>query len=548
MIRPLFTVLLIGIQQLSIAQPFQPEKDRPKLVVGIIIDQMRYDYLTRYWDKYGDGGFKKLVNGGFNCTNTHYNYVPTYTGPGHASIYTGTPPAIHGIIGNNWYDREAGRSVYVTEDPKVIGVGSQGGGGKMSPSRMLSTTISDEIRLWSNRRSKVIGVALKDRGAILPAGASGNAAYWYEGTTGNWISSSWYMQSLPSWVNKFNDQKLPAQYISQPWKTLLPISEYTESTADNNSYEDLFPGETAPVFPHNLNGKGPGNFDLIKYSPAGNTITMEFAWEAIVNEKLGDDAFTDLMAVSFSTPDYVGHQFGTHAIEIQDIYLRLDRDLAEFISRLEKKFGKDFMLFLTADHAAIPNVKFLADQKIPAGIFDIASVSDSLKKHLQSKLGAGDWMLDFDNDNLYLNHDLIRSKGINLQELRQDCAAFLLQFKGVSWTLTHDDLARNEYTWGIRSHVQKGFYPKRSGDVVIILEPGLVEYKTKGTTHGAGYTYDTHVPLIFYGWRVQSATFQSEACITDIAPTLSRLLGIQPPNGTTGKVIDPLLNQIQQPK
>ncbi len=549
MSRILLTLLILCQTLMASAQTFQNENERPKLVVGIIIDQMRYDYLTRYWNKFGEGGFKKLVNGGFHCTNTHYNYVPTYTGPGHASIYTGTTPAIHGIIGNNWFDRTTGKSVYVTGDSTATGVGTTGTTGNQSPSRLLSTTLSDELRLWSNLRSKVIGIALKDRGAILPAGASGNAAYWYDAYTGSMVTSNWYMNELPEWVSRFNKLKLPDQYLAKPWTTMLPIEQYVESTPDDTPYEDLFPGEAKPVFPHDLKVGGTKPYDLLKYSPFGNTLTMRFALEAQRSEQLGLDEFTDLLAVSFSTPDYVGHQFGTHAIETQDIYLRLDRDLETLILLIEKEVGKgNVLFFLTADHAAIPNVGFLQDQQIPAGIFNAVAASDSLSKHLISVYGPGNWVLDFDNDQVYLNHQLIAEKKMDLEGMCQTATRFLLGIKGVSWSLTAKELSVNEYTWGIKSHVQKGFYPKRSGDVVIILEPGLVEYKRKGTTHGAGYTYDTHVPLIFYGWRVKPEILQSETCITDIAPTLSRILGIQPPNGTTGKVIAPLLNNISKTK
>jgi predicted AlkP superfamily pyrophosphatase or phosphodiesterase len=357
------------------------------------------------------------------------------------------------------------------------------------------------------------------------------------------------MKELPAWVNRFNEQKLPDSYLSKPWTTLLPIDQYVESTPDDTPYEDLFPGETKPVFPHDLKVGGAKPYDLLKYSPYGNTITMKFALDAQRSEGLGMDAFTDLLAVSFSTPDYVGHQFGTHAIETQDIYLRLDRDLATMITLIEKEVGKDQVLFfLTADHAAIPNVRFMQDQKINAGIFNAAAASDSLNKYLVSIYGPGNWILHFDNDQVYLNHQLVADNKLDLESVSQAAARFLLGIKGVSWTLTGKELSSHEYTWGIKSHVQKGFYPKRSGDVAIILEPGLVEYKSKGTTHGAGYTYDTHVPLIFYGWRVKPEIWQQETCITDIAPTLARLLGIQPPNGTTGKVIAPLLNNISKTK
>jgi len=226
------------------------DKPKPKLIVGIVVDQMRYDYITRYWNKFGEGGFKKLVKEGYNCSNTHYNYIPTFTGPGHASIYTGTTPAVHGIISNDWYDRTQNKNVYVTEDSLSPGVGTTSVVGKMSPVFLQSTTVTDELRLASNLRSKVIGIALKDRSAIMPAGHSANAAYWFETATGNFISSEWYLKTLPEWVMRFNEKKLCAEYLKKPWTTLLPIESYTESTADDSPYEDLYAGETKPVFPH----------------------------------------------------------------------------------------------------------------------------------------------------------------------------------------------------------------------------------------------------------------------------------------------------------
>ena len=535
----LFLVILSG--QLLATNPDQP---KPRLIVGIVVDQMRYDYITRYWNHYGDDGIKKLVREGHNFTNTHFNYVPTYTGPGHASIYSGTTPAVHGIISNNWYDREQNRVVYVTEDQKAMGVGTTTKAGSMSPRPMITTTVSDELRLASNMRSKVIGVALKDRGAILPAGHSGNAAYWYEGSSGNWISSNWYFNELPGWVRDYNQKKRAAELMKEPWNTLKPIDQYKESTADNTPYEDLFPNETEPVFPHDFFKNSPGNLDLIKYHPAGNTLTKEFAIEALKGEQLGKDEFTDLLAISFSTPDYVGHQFGTHAIEIQDIYLRLDRELADLIKQIESTVGKENVLFfLTADHAAIPNPLFLRDRKVPAGIFNISKVQDSLASYMNSLYGNEKWVLALEDDQVYFNHALIRQKKLREEDVYKDAARFLLRFEGVAYTLTSSDLISSEFNWGIRSMVQKGFYPKRSGDVVIILEPGLIEYKTKGTTHGSAYTYDTHVPLIFYGKGIKSGNSVRHIDITDIAPTLSQILGIQPPNGTTGRVIDELFEK-----
>lgn len=531
-------MLMITLSSFS-ALAQNPDQPKPRLIVGIVVDQMRYDYLTRYWHRYGTEGFRKLFREGHAFTNTHFNYVPTYTGPGHASIYTGCTPSAHGIISNNWYDRKQKKVIYVTDDSLVKGVGTMAAAGKMSPRPMISTTISDELRIASNMRSKVVGIALKDRGAILPAGHSANGAYWYEGATGNWISSSWYMDALPPWVQSFNKDSVAKKLLKEIWTPLLPTDQYKESTSDEVAYEDLLAGHTRPVFPYNFAQNAPGNFDVIKYIPAGNTLTKEFALAALRGEQLGKDEFTDILAISFSSPDYAGHQFGTHAIEMQDMYLRLDLELADLIRQIENEVGKGQVLFfLTADHAAIPNPQFLLDRKIPAGIFNITQVKDSLVRYMNSRYGMQSWILALEDDQVYLDHQLLSKNKLDYEEVCDDLAKVLLGFDGVAYTLTASDLQKGEFTFGIRSLVQKGFYPKRSGDVVLMLEPGLIEYKAKGSTHGSAYTYDTHVPLIFYGAGISKGITTRFVEITDIAPTLAQMLGIQPPNTATGKTLE----------
>jgi predicted AlkP superfamily pyrophosphatase or phosphodiesterase len=350
------------------------QQQKPKLVVGIVIDQMRYDYLDRYWNKFGNDGFKKIINNGFNCKNTHYNYMPTYTGPGHASIYTGTTPENHGIIANDWYDKRQKKYVYCAEDTTVKTIGSTSKDGLMSPKNMITTTITDQLKLNTNFKGKVIGISLKDRGAILPAGHKADAAYWFEGkNTGKWISSSYYFNELPKWVQEVNKKNSANTYLNSPWNTLLPIAEYTASIADNNPYEGLFEGEKTPTFPHNLPALRDSNenYSLIKNTPFGNNITTEMALAAIIGEKLGEDEITDFLALSYSSPDYIGHQFGPMSVEVQDNYLRLDQDIAQLLTYLESKFGKDeVLIFITADHGAVDVPQFLIDNHIPAGYFD----------------------------------------------------------------------------------------------------------------------------------------------------------------------------------
>lgn len=512
---------------------------KPKLIVGIVVDQMRYDYIYRFWDKYGNGGFKKLVNEGFFCKNTNFNYVPTYTGPGHAAIYTGTTPAVNGIIANDWYEPAKSRNIYCAEDNQVTGVGTTAKEGKRSPVNMLATTITDELRISSNMSSKVIGIALKDRSAILPAGHAANAAYWYDGSNGCFISSSYYMKELPQWVQEFNKKELPKKYLAQSWNTLLPIEQYTESLPDDNKYETLFKGEAKSVFPHDLPklATANGGFGMIRTTPFGNTLTKDFAIETIKAENLGKSGATDFLAISFSSPDYIGHFYGPNSIEQEDDYLRLDKELAELVKFIELQVGKgNALVFLTADHAAPEVPSYLNDLKIPGGYVDEGRMVDSLKKHLTKNYGDS-LVLSYSNQQVFLNHKVLESKKLFLQQVQEDVAAFMMKFPEVSEAITGTTMNNTQFTEGVRYLMQKGYNAKRSGDVLVNYLPSYVDYMPTGTTHGSPYSYDTHVPLLFYGWNIKQGSTTEEIFITDIAPTLAMMLNIQFPNGCTGKPI-----------
>lgn len=519
----------------------QPIPNKPKLIVGIIVDQMRYDYLYKYENKFGPNGFKKLMHQGFNCKNNHYNYVPTFTGPGHASVYTGTTPAIHGIIANDWYVRETDKMMYCAQDDKVETVGSNNKkAGKMSPRNMLTTTITDELKIATNMHAKTIGIALKDRGAILPAGHMANAAYWFDGATGNWVTSTFYMETLPAWVDSFNKRKVYENFLSKPWETLLPINQYTESLADDNPYEGRLKGEERPVFPHDLprlyNEEGPG---IIRLTPFGNTLTKEFAVATIKSEQLGKRDVTDFLAISFSSPDYIGHNWGPHSIEIQDNYLRLDKDLADFISFLEGWVGKEnLLIFLTADHGGANVPQYLIDHNAPAGIFKSEALVDTAMKYLKAIYGNERWILNYENEQFFLNRKLILDKRMNLREIQEKLAEFCLQYKGIAAVYTAYALSNTSFHNLPGEFVQMGFHQKRSGDVVLVLEPGWMEYSSTGTTHGTVYNYDTHVPLLWYGWKVVPGETYQKTYITDIAPTISALLNIPFPNGCIGKPLN----------
>jgi len=518
---------------------------KPKIIVGIVIDQMRYDYLYCYWNKYSENGFKKLLNYGYNCKNTNYNYVPTYTGPGHASIYTGTTPSVHGIIANDWYDKHDHMMVYCAEDSSVTTVGSSSSAGKMSPRRMLTTTVGDEMKIASMQKSKVIGIALKDRGAILTAGHAADAAYWYDDLTGAFISSTYYMKDLPQWVKNFNDKKKAQEYLSQIWNTVLPIDKYTESISDNNNYEKAFRGETTPVFPHNLPEilkAYDNNYGLIKATPFGNNITKEFALATIEGEQLGMDEYTDLISISFSSPDYIGHQFGPKSVEQEDCFLRLDKDIAEIITYLENKFGKNnFLLFLTADHAAVDNPAYLADLKIPSGYIypdeHLINLNNFLLENFVVSDASERFVRAIVNEQVYFNYEMIKKNKIDSEKLEKLAAEFFLKLDGVANVFTGTQMRTEEYVKGVKLLLQNGFNDKRSGDVLINLQPAWVDFEKHGTTHGSPYSYDTHVPLLFYGSGITKGATSEYIPITDIAPTLCLMMNIPYPNGCTGKMI-----------
>lgn len=341
----------IGFYLGATAQKTLPVSKNPRIVIGIVVDQMRWDYLYKYQARYVDGGFKRMVRDGVSCENTFIPYAQTVTAAGHSCVYTGSVPGINGILGNEWYDRSLGRQVYCTEDKKVTGIGGKGEAGAMSPENLKVTTVTDELRMATQFKSKVVGIAIKDRGAILPAGHAANAAYWYDGVSGKWISSSYYMESLPGWVNQFNDSKIVDSLLKLNWQTLYPLSSYTLSDPDDKNYEGKFSFEEKPVFPHLISTQAGKNYSIISNTPYGNYMTLRFAQKAIQEEGMGADEVTDFLTISLSSPDYIGHQFGPNSIEVEDNYLRLDRDLAIFFENLDKQFGKDYTVFLTADHA-----------------------------------------------------------------------------------------------------------------------------------------------------------------------------------------------------
>ena len=545
--RLLFSFIFL----LSIANVVAQQKEKPKLVVGIVVDQMRQEYLYRFAPKYGESGFKRLMNEGFMLKNAHYNYVPTYTGPGHASVYTGSTPAIHGIIGNDWYDKLLKKNVNCVEDGNYKPVGSEDGNGDVAPTRLLTTTITDELKLSTQQKGKVVSVSIKDRGAVLPGGHLPDGAYWYDGKSGKFITSNYYRVALPEWLNNFNALNLADQYLTREWKTSFPLNQYTESGPDDSPYEGKLKGKDKPVFPYDLKTlrNTNGNFDLICSTPYGDDLLTEMAKSSIDGESLGKDEVTDFLAISYSCTDLVGHAMGPNSVELEDMYIRLDKNLDDLLKKLDKTVGVgNYTVFLTADHAVAENSQYLKDNSIPADYFKLPAVEAGLNEYLQKQFPGKKIIDKIGNDQVFINQEAFgsdpRSASLDMLIATEMISNYLISTPGVAHVYSESTLRQSNYEEkGIKGMVMRGFNAKRSGNIAFVLEPGWMTWGgTTGSTHGSAYTYDTHVPVVFFGFGVRKGATSNYHAITDIAPTLSVLLKIKFPNGCTGQPISEILD------
>ena len=523
---------------------------KPKLIIGIVIDQMCYEYLYRYQDKFSENGFRKIMENGTNCRNTQYNYVPTFTGPGHASIYTGTTPNNHGIVANDWFERESGKVINCVDDLNVKPVGTNSSDGLCSPHHLKTNTVTDQLKL-TYPNAKVISMSIKDRGAILPGGHLSDGSYWFDYSSGKFITSSFFENELPHWLTDFNAKDAVGNYMNQTWNTYLDISLYKESGPDDSPYEHLLPGKTAPTFPYNLKemSGGAANYELFVETPFANTYLTDLAINSLKGECLGSDQQTDMLCISYSTPDIVGHSFGPYSIELEDVYIRLDLDLARLIKQLEETVGKDeFVLFLTADHAVVPVPQYLIDKKLPGGYVFLTEPMLVLKKEVALKYGK-DLILDQKNLNIYLNHQLIDSLKLDRNEVAEFIATKVAEWENVKVAFTANELLNTGTDNEWKDMVRKGYHAKESGDVLFLLEPGYLpksvdsDLARKGTSHGSAFNYDTHVPLIWYGKDIPKQEVFRRINITDISATLTHLFYLQRNGAMTGEPIIELLNR-----
>ncbi len=518
--------------------------ERPRLVVGIVIDQMRFDYLYRYQEHFSKDGFLRLMHHGFSFENAHCRYMPTGTASGHATIYTGTTPSVHGIIADSWYDRDTEQMVYCVDDSGVKTVGEDGYAGERSPERLFVSTITDQLRMATGYRGKVVSIALDDRSAVLPGGHTAGAAYWFDSETGKFITSTYYMDRLPGWVEAFNARKLPGKYARKNWQLLLPDSAYTASTPDNEPWEHVTKEEDKPVFPHVAAHDPDDAYGSLLASPWGNQLIIDFAEAAVANEKLGQDNDPDFLAVSFATTDHVGQRYGTDAMETEDIYLRLDRQLAGLFHYLDQHVGRgNYLLFLTSDGGAAPAPEYLLEHNIPAGHFDTGSFVDYLRKNLGETYGAAGLLTKYANDQIYLNDSLLDVLGLNKEDVSQKTADWAQDFPEVYMAAASNRLAAHDGHRFPEFLLRNGDYPGRSGDVFVVYQPWFTDDEGSGIGSNSPYSYNTHIPLLFYGWHIPVGKSYAAVDMADIAPTLAAMLHMTEPNAATGRILQALFGK-----
>ena len=524
----LVAILLCG--HLAVAQRGIPESP-PKLVVGIVVDQMRNEFLLRYWNRFSGGGFRRLAGEGFYFRNTHFNYIPTYTGPGHASVYTGSTPRHHGIVGNDWYERTQEKMVYCAADQQMMPVGTGSDAGRMSPHRLMASTVTDELKLATMKKGKVFAFALKDRGAVLPGGHMADGAFWLDEEQGRFVTSSFYTKQLPGWLEQFNNSKPVQAYLSSPWVTLYALDTYTVSLPDNNEYESLALKSDRPVFPYDLPGFLKNNkLKTIRATPFGNSLTLDAALHCLTGEKLGKDEFTDFLSVSFSSTDIIGHAYGPRAIEVEDTYLRLDLEIERLLKTLDREVGKDnYVIFLTADHGVGEVPRHLSDEHIPAGYIYEKEVAKLVKEFCQKFYNDSSIVTAVINEQIYLDTDRMGAMRLDLGKTEEEICRMLGTVPGVAAAYGSSHLKLQGPGRDLLQLLQNGYHGKRSGQIAYLCAPGFMDYSKRGSSHGSGYTYDTHVPLIFFGKGIPKGEDFSYVTVTQIAPTISELLRIGRP-------------------
>lgn len=536
----LFAIYSSSMSQIESVIP----SDKPKLVVGIVVEQMRQDYLERFWNNLGDKGFKKLAINGSFCQNANYEYSLTQAAPGYATIVTGCEPSEHGIVSDYWFNALTGNKEHCIETKSYKTIGGNPSNFSYSPKNILTTTFSDEAKLFGQGKSKIISVSLDPIGAIISGGYTADAAYWFDTKTGNWVSSTYYMNELPAWVKEQNDKKMPDDYLQREWSPLLETEKYNTAQADSSIYEygiDM----VYKTFPYKYEeiSKSIKDYELLNLIPEGQTHLTDMAIAALYNEELGKDKFTDFLFINYSVSENIGKLFGPQSMEVEDLFLRLDRDLGHLISVIEDVVGKNnVLIYLTSNHGVSENPEYLADNKMPTGVFKQHYILTLLRSYLKAIYGEGDWVLDYNNNQIYLNKTLIEDSQISLNEFQEKVISFIINSAGISNAISSHQFQNIIFTQGMPKKMQNSFNQKRSGDIMISLKAGWIEDIPFVCNHNSGYKYDTNVPLIWYGWKVKKQNIFNNVNITSIAPTISKILNTPAPPASTGEVLNSVFN------
>lgn len=551
-----FTVLLRGSAVLVLLISFfngvsgqgaylPPEK--PRLVIGIIVEQLRYDHIERFRDRFCDDGIKRLINEGSYFKNASFEYMLTQSAPGHATIATGAEPSYHGIPSDNWYVPLKNELIYSTKDAVVNPVGGTFESGLHSPSNLQASTFSDELKMATNRKAKVFSVGIKESSSILSAGHSADAAFWFDNTTGTWMSSTYYINSLPGWVTDFNALNNAESYLNATWEQFKPREMYSDCLPDSNQYEAGF--RSVNYFPYDLKKirskeiTGPKNgYSLLRETPFANSLTTSFALRLIEQEKLGRDDVTDYLSICYSATDNIGHRFGPSSVEMGDAILRLDDEIRYLLSYLNDSIGKrNILIYFTSSHGISEIPAVLERNRIPSGYFRQNQAVQLLRSYMNAVYGEGDWVKGYSERQVFLNRTLIEDARLSLDEVQNKVARFLVQFTGVASAYTYSAFESNDFSTGNLKRIMNSFNPQRTGDVIITLNPGWVEKEAEFVTnHNSPYECDSHVPLIWYGWTVNRESITRKVNMADIAATLSSLCKVPFPNACSGQPLSEL--------
>jgi hypothetical protein len=516
--------------------------DKPRLVIGIVVEQLKYDQLEKCRDKLGENGIKKLINEGTYFKNASFEYMLTQSAPGHATISTGTEPSFHGITSDNWYLPLRNELIYCTRDIDVNPVGGSFESGLNSPVNLQASTFSDELEIATNQQAKVFGVGLKDNSAILSTGHSADGVFWFDNTTGTWMSSTYYCNALPGWIMDFNAMNYAETYLNGVWNLLRPVQEYADCLPDSNKFEAGF--NSVNYFPYDLKKlrskvmlSSRNDFTMLRETPFGNSLTTSLAIRLIEKEKLGKDDITDYLSICYSATDYIGHRFGPSSVEMEDAILRLDDDIKNLLSFVNDSIGKkNVLIYFTSAHGISEIPAVLQSSRIPAGYFRQDQALQLLRSYLNAVYGEGNWVKGYSERQVYLNRTLIEDARIPLEDVQKKVARFLVQFSGVAAAYPYSAFEANDFGNGNLKRIINNFNSQRSGDVIVTLNPGWIEKDGDYVTnHNSPYEYDSHVPLIWYGWTVNRSSVTRKVNMTDIAATLSSLCKVPYPNACTGE-------------